>query len=158
DSGDAAGGVYKTTNALAAAPTWTQLTGGLPTGAGISRPRIALAPSSPQTLYVAFNNSSNALGGFFQSADRGHSWPDRTATTPNYVGGQGFYDNEIIVSPTSPITVFAAGQAGANGFIRSTDGGATWTSFASGSGTGPHADHHDLGFDATGRLIDGDDG
>jgi subtilisin-like proprotein convertase family protein len=160
DSGDAAGGVYKSTNALAATPIFSQLSGGLTTGSGVHRPRIALAPSSPQTLYVAFNNSSNQLGGMFQSTNGGTSWTDRTAGTPNYVGSQGFYDNEIIASPTAPNTVFACGQAGSNSFLMSTDGGATWTGIATNTstGVGPHVDHHDMGFDSTGRLIDTDDG
>src|SRR5262249_51173029 len=51
-------------------------------------------------------------------------------------------------------------------FIESTNGGNSWTDISLGSpanpkvfaNSAPHGDHHGIGFDANGKLLDGDDG
>src|SRR5207245_212288 len=74
--------------------------------------------------------------------------------------GQGFYDTTLAVDPLDAGIVYAGGQADANSFLETTDGGLTWVDIHAGAGgaDGPHADHHAIGFDAAGRLLDGNDG
>jgi autotransporter-associated beta strand protein len=156
--GATANGVYKTTNLQAATPSWSLVPTVL-SGTGNGRTQIAVSPSSPSTLYVAIDSpvSPYNLLAFYQSTDSGATWTDRTATTPNFCANQGWYDMGVIVDPSSPNTVIVSGSAVSQRLQRSTDGGATWSSLI-GSGTSPHVDHHALAFDASGRLLDGDDG
>ena len=96
-----------------------------------------------------------------RSDNAGASFTDLTASTPNYLGGQGWYDTTLIVDPVEPAIVYAGGSAGSNSVIRSANYGATWTDIAQSAGPvidGPHVDHHAAAFDAAGRYLDGDDG
>src|SRR5262249_34018585 len=105
-SGNAANGVYKTTNLLDAAPTWSlvpTVTSGTANGPTV----IAISPSNPQTLYVAISSTGSNLAKFYQSTNGGASWTDRTATTPNFPAGQGNYDLAVAVDPANPNTVIA---------------------------------------------------
>jgi photosystem II stability/assembly factor-like uncharacterized protein len=79
------------------------------------------------------------------------------------MGIQGWYDSTLAVDPSNPDVVFAAGQGGDfggnEGVLETIDGGATWYGIVTGAdGNGPHVDHHGIGFDAAGRLLDGNDG
>jgi photosystem II stability/assembly factor-like uncharacterized protein len=75
------------------------------------------------------------------------------------MGNQGWYDSTLAVDPSNPDVVFAAGQRGDQSVLETTDGGVTWNGIAAGAdGNGPHNDHHGIGFDAAGRLLDGTDG
>ena len=166
--GSSASGVYKSTNG---GSTWTLLSG-VPSGTGDGRISIAVAPSNTNVVYVSIagnvNNYSPGTGyglyKFERSDDGGPTWTDLTAGTPNYMGGQGWYDQTLIVSPTNSSVVFAGGvedysAGGIDDIIESTNAGATWTSINIGAdGTGPHTDDHGMTFDASGRLIDGNDG
>src|SRR5207249_4273751 len=43
--------------------------------------------------------------------------------------------------------------------LESSDGGASWSDITIGAdGNGVHVDHHALAFDASGKLLDGNDG
>lgn len=154
--GSTANGVYKTVNGGA---SWSLLSGGLPNGTSVGTTKIAIAPSDPQTVYVSIAGSGvgSAFGSLFQmmkTVDGGASWTSLT-TTPNYMLSQGWYDSTLAVDPLSADTVYAGG--GSVNIIRSLDGGATWSNIGAGSHT-PHEDHHGVGFDAAGRLLDGNDG
>ena len=167
--GSAANGIYKTTDG---GTTWTRLTTGLPT-ASAGRIALALAPSSPQTLYTSISDDGStggnfgALVGLYKSTDGGASWT-QLAGVPNYLGGQGWYDNVVVVSPTNPNMVFAGGVVNydANSYnqlaalIGSTDGGVTFNDYSVGQDfIGPHTDLHALTFTADGgKLLDGNDG
>ena len=157
-------GIYKTTNGGA---TWAKLTTGLPAAPG--RISLTLAASSPQTLYASIadiiNNGAGLLG-LYKTGDGGASWAKLT-TAPNYLGGQGWYDNAVVVSPTNPNTVFAGGQVNYGGnygtlyaLAGSQDGGVTFQDYSIGAGyQGPHTDLHALTFTADGaKLLDGNDG
>ena len=153
---NSAGGIYQTTNG---GGTWTRLGGGVPSGSGFGNDSVAMSPSNPQVLYAAFGNpNSNGLLSMWTSTNGGTSWTQLT-NTPNYMGGQQWYDQTLIVDPHNANIVYAAGQSGANSIIESTDGGHTWNDIStSTNGANPHADHHAMTFDADGRLIDGNDG
>src|SRR5437870_3121877 len=77
--GAAGGGVWKTTNALAASPTWTQVSDG-PSGVpsnGIGS--IVFDPSNANTIYVGTgepngSSDSEAGVGLYKSTDGGTTW------------------------------------------------------------------------------------
>jgi photosystem II stability/assembly factor-like uncharacterized protein len=164
--GDAANGVYKTTNN---GGSWARA-GNIPTGLADGRITTAISPSNPQTIYAAIVGSGQAgsapfgrLYRMLRSTDGGNFWTDLTAGTPDYFGlnedaGQGFgwYDSTLAVNPSNPDVVYAGGNFS---IIASINGGVTWDDISVGAdGNGPHVDHHGIGFDALGRLLDGNDG
>jgi hypothetical protein len=112
-------------------------------------------------VYASAQSTSTfgALYKIERSDDGGATFTDLTAGTPNYMGGQGWYDTTLIVDPSNSAIVYAAGAAGSNSVLRSTNSGVAWTDISSGAGgQGPHADHHAAAFDANGDFLDGDDG
>ena len=147
--------------------TWEPATDGLP-DALLNNPianRIALAvaPSDDQVLYAAINTSENTPQGpavaIYRSSDGGTSWAD-TSDPGAYLLSQGWYDNAITVDPTDPDVVVAAGVW----YVRSSDGGASWTTMDPitagdwmGTDTLPHVDGHALAWQA-GALWLGCDG
>src|SRR6266487_2591488 len=158
--GTANNGVYKSTDSGA---TWTLLNApNAPVGASFGRISVAISKATnANVLYIAAedNTTTGGLARFVRSDNAGASFTDLTAGTPNYMGGQGWYDTTLLVDPTSSAIVYAAGQANANSMLRSTDSGATWTDIShTGVAVQPHVDHHGVDFDANGKLLDGDDG
>jgi photosystem II stability/assembly factor-like uncharacterized protein len=152
--GSAANGVYKTNDA---GLSWSLLGGGLPSGSNFGNTKIAIAPTDPQTVYVSMAAPfpSGNLFAVLKTVDGGSNWTSLT-NVPNYLGTQGWYDTTLAVDPLDASTVYAGGQYSV---IRSPDGGATWSDISVDSnGHGPHVDHHGIGFDAAGRLLDGNDG
>jgi photosystem II stability/assembly factor-like uncharacterized protein len=162
--GTTGNGVYKSTDG---GSNWTLLAGGLASGSNLGRISIALAPSNSQVLYVSIAGNTGSTGSglyrFFRSTDAGANWTNLTTGMPAYMGSQGWYDQWVIVNPTDPTNVFAAGAAGTtNAVIESTNSGASWSSIARSSSAngsnGPHADHHASAFTSAGLLLDGNDG
>src|SRR4029078_1515138 len=101
-------------------------------------------------LYVVIvATSGGGLAKFYQTIDAGATWIDRTATTPNFPTPQGSYDVSIRVDPSNSNIVVAAGASSANRLLRTTNGGASWSTLI-GSGNAPHVDHHAGTFDALG--------
>jgi photosystem II stability/assembly factor-like uncharacterized protein len=159
--GSSANGVWESTDAGA---SWSQLN--LGSNGNFGRTSIALAPSNPSVIYATIAGStSTTLAGVLavdRSDDGGATWHNVTPSV-NYMGGQGWYDQWVIVSPTDPATVFVAGAAGSfSAVLESTNSGGAWSqigqsSLANGS-NGPHADHHGVAFTSSGLLLDGDDG
>ena len=149
-------GIFKSTDSGA---SFTQLTTDLPT-AGIGRILIAIAPSSPSTVYAAIL-SGNSLQGLYRSTNGGANWT-RKANTPNFPSPQGSYDCFIGVSPSNPDTVYAGGvfpSYAVAGVIKTTNGGDSWTDVTVGTLGGQlHPDQHVVAFDADGRVWVGNDG
>jgi len=168
DDGNSAGnnGVIKSSDGGA---TWTYVGSSLPKGDSDGAIKLAISPTNPSVIYASIANGRNggsfgALKGFYRSADAGATWT-LEANTPNFLGGQGWYDNTIAVDPLDPSgnTIYAAGQLNYNtnrdAIIESTNGGASWFDLTTGAdGKGPHTDHHAMAFDATGHLLNGNDG
>src|SRR5262249_38286023 len=142
-------GIYKTTNA---GLTWTKLAGGLPITL-VGRVDLAVAPSMPSRVYAVFVNPSDAAGNGAgtQSAWRtdngGTSWT--SLPTGNFQPSYGCSLPVISAQPTNPDVVFTGGL----NLIRSTNAGAAWTTVPP-----PHVDNHALAWDASGRLLAGEDG
>ena len=162
-SGFGTNGVYRSTNGGA---SWAP-SGNFPIGGNNGRISFALSPSNataPATLYAAIargvnSSPSGELLAIEKSSDGGTTWVP--LTVPNYMSGQGWYNNSIAVSPTNANIVFAGGSGNGGGptFIESINGGATWSNISQdGAGFFPHTDVHAFAFDATGHLLAGTDG
>jgi photosystem II stability/assembly factor-like uncharacterized protein len=160
-SGNDADGLYETTDGGA---TWAPSNGGgtFPSGRLDGRITLAISATDPSRLYAAITRgpgaSSGSLYRFVRSDNGGASWVTLFGV-PNYMGQQGNYDTTLAVDPTNPDRVYAGGQGGPGAVIESTDAGATWAAIAVGASgmDGPHNDHHGIGFDANGLLLDGND-
>ena len=159
--GSAQNGIYKSTDA---GLTWKV---SLPSGTtAVGRITIALAPSSPTTVYASAalvdptpNSTTNGtLQGFYKTSDGGTTW-SQLKSVPNFCFTECWYSMAIGVAPNNPNVVFAAGVYDYNAntqttVIRSTDGGATWIPLGAGAnGTNVHTDGHALAFSADSGTI-----
>lgn len=147
--GNTQNGIYKTTNG---GVSWSKLTGGLPTSS-VGRISLAVAPSDPARVYTlitrncdASGNNASTLGGY-RSDNGGTSWTN--LSVPSIQATYGWYLSVVVVSPTNSSVVFMGGL----NLVRSQNAGASWI-----DRTPPHVDLHALTFDASGRLLCGDDG
>ena len=105
-------GVYKSTDA---GKTWTKKSGSSISG----RITLAISKSNPDVVY-AVENSNGGRSNFHKTVDGGESWHALTQSNPvniysydysraNGSGGQGWYDQSLIVHPANPDTIFAGG-------------------------------------------------
>jgi len=147
--GDAKNGVYKS---IDGGTKFVRLGGGLPT-TGVGRITLAVAPSNPKTVYASIVLPSSATGGsaatqnVYRSDNAGTSW---TAISPgSYQATYGWYLCTSVVSPTDPKVILVGGLT----CRRSTNSGSNWQTV-----TPPHVDLHAFDFDASGRLLCGNDG
>ena len=134
--GTATGGVWRSTNALAAVPVFTPVSDNQ---VDLAVGSIAFAPSNPNIAYAGMGDRDSAyLGtGVLRSADAGASWArvDTTGLPPKGTATQ------VSVSLNDPNTVFASrieyyrGRTDQieGGFYRSTNGGVNWTRTFAGS-------------------------
>jgi hypothetical protein len=175
--GDPTNGVYKTTNALSATPTWTLLIGGsafLP-GEQPGNIKIAVSPNQPSVVFASLALKNDPQTGFapllgvFRSQDAGRNWvpvllPDPTSPVGdpnNFMGISGDDNNFITVAPNGPtdpnlqtVIVGGFGSTSNNTVMRSTTSGGAWASIGIGSnGIGVWPNIHDGVFDNLGRLI-----
>ena len=122
----------------------------------VGRINLAIAASSPSTLYAAVQNSpSFALLGVWKSTDGGASWSQLSATNAS-CGTQCWYDLYLAVDPTNASTVYFGGED----VFKSTDGGSTFTDLGGYNGGDIHPDQHALAF-APGNsstIVIGNDG
>jgi photosystem II stability/assembly factor-like uncharacterized protein len=136
---------------------------GLPTNADVAS--LAIAPSNPQLLYLltAVQETSHV----YKSTDGGETWADLPGVSGNpsssisrVLGNSSAHNNAIVVSPSNPNIVIAAGVT----HIRSTDGGATWDlpEFAGSPADcgygGVHPDTTSLEYQGSTLFIAGDGG
>jgi uncharacterized protein (TIGR03437 family) len=153
--GDSNNGLYHSTDG---GQTWTRVTGtgsaSLPTS-DVGRVELAIAPSSPATMYVQISSARQSFGsllGVYKTSDAGTTWTKlNTGALAGTWGGQLWYDNTIRVSPKDPNVVWAGGL----GVLRSLDGGTTWNGI---SQVGPngmqiHVDFHHLAFTPDGSKL-----
>jgi titin len=155
--GDPTNSVYKTTNG---GTSWA-LAGNIPTGTGDGRIALAIAKTNALEVFAAIASPfTGGLGEMMKSTNGGATWV-RMTNTPNYMSNQGWYDTTLAVDPANASVVYAGGSSngGGPGMIESTDGGNSWTAIDQGvTSAGEHTDKHAIGFDANGKLLDGNDG
>jgi hypothetical protein len=149
-------GVYKTTNG---GSSWTLLGGGLPSGSAVGRTALAISKSSPGTLYCRMTGTSASTGlgnkyKFEVTTNGGSTWTERL-NQPDPAPGFGWYTISLAVDPANANTVYMGGFGGMG---ESTDGGQTWANIAFSGTVLPHDDSHAMTFDASGKLLEGDDG
>ncbi len=156
--------VYRSTNG---GDTWTSVTlGG--TQSRYGRIALALAPSDPKTVIAVVaqaSETSNSLYGMYKSANGGSTWSKLPITVndkfctefgvvSNILAVSGDYHIAVAIDPANASNIYLAGLC----VIGSTDGGASWNLLGDGVSSGPHRDHHALAFDASGLLLNGNDG
>ncbi|MGX7668813.1 VPS10 domain-containing protein [Flavobacterium pedocola] len=87
---------YKSSDALAASPTWTDLTASLPV---TSTPKdIEIDPTNPNIVYVAIGNK------IYKTTNGGTSWADFSGTLP------AISLNTIAIDKSSPISAMYVGM------------------------------------------------
>jgi hypothetical protein len=149
------GGVYVTSNALAASPTFTRTLalGAATLDSNVGRAELAIAKvAGVTTVYVASGEVPGAAGGacttggtLRRSDDGGATWSLPLPGGNGFCAGQCFYDIAVAVDPTNPLAVLLGGNVtGACSKLaaRSNDGGATFVA----ANVGVHPDNHVMMF------------
>jgi hypothetical protein len=123
--------------------TWTLATG-LPGGGTFRRVETAVGTSTPGVVYASVDLQG---GWLYRSTDNGASYAavfNGSLDSINPLGGQGWYDNMLFVSPTDANFVVWGGID----LFRSTNGGSAfakiseWFSHSYSNPTSAHADQH----------------
>jgi hypothetical protein len=160
------GGIFRTTNALAGTPTFTQV---FSAATGVRTNLAINKVGSVVTAYAATSESapagascpSSQLGAVRKQIDPFNdmtTWSTKLAGGGGFCGGQCFYDITIAVNPTDANEVYLGGNARgtcSDGMKKSINGGTSFTR----DDNGIHADSHALFYDAAGTTIfTGNDG
>lgn len=120
-------GIFKRTGTA-----WNRLANSNFPTSNIGRLEIATAPSSANTLYVAFSAASkDTCLSVLLSTDAGSNWTPRAC--PTGMGAICWYAFIMAVDPNNVNRVWI----GSDNLYQSADGAGTWTAVA-----GVHADHH----------------
>ena len=139
------GAVYRSTNALAGTPSFTQTL--FPGFNGLVMKLAINKVGAVVTAYVATNEPSVGAGCGAEagrarkSVDGGVTWSVPLPAAEGYCGGQCAYDNPIAVDPTDANIVYVGGNARgvcSDVLQRSNDGGTTFLR----DDTNLHADAH----------------
>jgi len=158
------GKIYVSTNG---GSTWTQklsVTGGY-------RIEMAVTANNSSIVYAIVSNSNYGLKAIYKSTNSGSTFTSKYSSTnllgwhsdASDVGGQGWYDLCIAVSPTNSNKVIIGGVNS----HRSTNGGTSWscsncwtssTYYNSGNHPVAHADKHNLNYRSNGDLFECNDG
>jgi len=135
------------------------------------RVELAVSPNSTNNVYAIIASSNSGLHGIYKSTNSGASFSNIYSSTNlmgsksdgSSVGGQGWYDISIAVSPTDANKI-AVGGVNSH---RSTNGGTSWTcsncwTAYTGTNLGNHpvvhADKHNLVYRSNGDLFECNDG
>jgi hypothetical protein len=133
--------------------TWTNITP--TTSSTTQRGELAVAPSNPNRLYLAVQDSATqGVYAIFRSSNAGATW-DSLGTPGAILNGsapQVWYNLIVAVNPTNADDVVV----GALSIGRSTDAGANFTNISTPSGV--HADQHFLQYFGASNLYVGNDG
>ncbi len=144
-------GVYRTFDGGA---NWELLTLGLPQASPTTgRIGLALAPSDPATIYSIHADHPGNFAGIFKSTNHGDSWTRVGGSNLNSLFSNfGWYFGNIKVDPNNANTIYALGVD----FVKSTNGGTSWSSVR----RGIHVDQHAIEFDPSNsnRVFVGNDG
>jgi hypothetical protein len=101
-------GIYKSTNALSANPTFTKLTTGLPAGNTTSRISLTQSASSPERKYALIASSGDTFLGLYRTTNAaGTDWELCTSSTT--IKLYGAFTSDVNVDPTTPDVVYVSG-------------------------------------------------
>ncbi|HWQ31255.1 MAG TPA: hypothetical protein VNQ79_00105, partial [Blastocatellia bacterium] len=135
-------GLYRSTNAGSASPTFTRLTIGS-SATNLSTSDAVFEPGNPNNLLVAVMGTSSENGGIYRTTNANDATPSFTRTLALGTSSARYRVTFAITKIGSTVTVYAAtsepssgicGALGYGGQLRkSTDGGATWGSPISGA-------------------------
>ena len=144
DSGSGRTALYRSRDG---GETWEKLAQGLPK-TPMDRIGVAVAPSNPRIVYMITETKTE--GNLFRSDDRGDTWR-MVLNNPN-INFRPFYYSDLRVDPNDAERVYSLGGS----LMRSTDGGRSFTSIAS----GVHSDHQALWIDPrnSNYILNGSDG
>ena len=150
-----ASGVYKSTNALAASPTFTQVTTGLPAGNTTTRISLKQSTSSPAHKYALIANSADVLLGLYRTTNAaGSTWElcTNSATIELY----GAFTSDVNVDPSTPDLVYISGVE----LYKCQRNALTGVWSVGNIGGGIHPDSHTFGFHPTlnQTIYSGNDG
>ena len=110
----------------------------------VPRVRLAIAPSDPDTIALAFRDEQLGRPRVLRSVTGGNIWTETTPVTNSLTWPLG-----IAFSPTDANTMFV----GSNSVYRTTNGGQSWTTLAS-----THPDNIVIAFTADRTMLLANDG
>ncbi|MGU7784974.1 WD40/YVTN/BNR-like repeat-containing protein [Burkholderia sp. PU8-34] len=167
--GGAAAGVYRSNDGGA---TWVPVDSGL-SALGTSARILLAVGRGTGVVYAMVINSTGTLSGVFRSATDGANWTPMGVPSPSiFPGAQGDVHGAIVADPRNPNVVFISGDRqalpSANGCINFSGNtfrgdaslGSPWQNVVCNGahGTSPHADSRGMAFDASGNLLQVNDG
>ena len=144
------GAIFRSTNALAGTPSFTEVLG------GVSISRIVFADAHDGSTLLAATTENPGLisgnqGRLRKSTDGGVTWTTFLTAADGFCGGQCFYDLPVGIDPHTSganLRIYLGGNArgtNSDGMKLSNDAGATFTR----DDTGIHADAHAIVFDSS---------
>jgi len=138
------GGLYKSVNG---GESWEKITEGLPQGL-IGDIDLAISPANSSIVY-ALVEAPGDDGGLYRSVDQGRTFEQ--VSDDSNIRNRPFYYGNIEADPQNADIVYSL----AGRFVKSVDGGATWTRVIP-----PHDDNHDMWInpDDPDLFIQGNDG
>ncbi|RLA26967.1 MAG: hypothetical protein DRQ63_07005 [Gammaproteobacteria bacterium] len=138
------GGLFKSVDG---GKSWEKITEGLPQGL-IGDMDIAISAADSSIVYVLVEAPDDA-GGLYRSDDQGQSF--KQVSDDANIRNRPFYYGNIEADPTNADVVYSL----AGRFVKSVDGGETWTRVVP-----PHDDNHDMWInpDNPDLFIQGNDG
>lgn len=148
-------GIYKSTNALAASPTFAALTTGLPAGGTTSRISLKQSASAPERKYALVAGSDDAFKGVYRTTSAaGTSW--ELCTDSATIELYGAFTSDVNVDPTTPDVVYVSGVE----LYKCQRNASTGAWSVGNIGNNIHADSHTLAFHPTlnQTLYSGNDG
>lgn len=154
-------GVFRSDNGGA---NWVQVNTGL-TGVGAaSRIELSVSAAAGNPVYAGLI-SGGSLANVFRSANQGGNWTQLGAAPAIHPGNQAGTHFSILADNAASNIVYVGGdrQAGSpfvGNLFRGDSNTNTWSSIvlAGAGGTAPHADSRDMVFDASGNVLESDDG
>ena len=140
------GGVYRTTNALAASPSFSQT---LSTGTATVTARVEIAITKVGGAVTVYAASSDASGTVKRSIDGGVTWSAALANATGFCGGQCTYDMPIAVDPLNASVLYIGGNAdgATTAILKKSVNATSATPTFTKTQTGLHADSHSIEID-----------
>lgn len=139
--------------------TWNDRSTGIPTVNSLTM-SLALAASSPSTLYAKVEANTHSLQGVYKTTTGaetpgggGNAWASLPGASALNDSTYSWYNAAIAVDPADANIVWGGGI----GIYRTANGGMTWPNVSVGPNAampvGVHADHHAVAFDPTNSKI-----